>query len=247
MDVRSVLSGPARASPSSRRPTPGGPWPPTGVTGRFNVLPSDKHGRDNRRRGTLRYVGERYARFAGTGEYFIQTGAQSPENFLAYYEFDGTADHGGADNRLIDGLHRYEPHVRDWRPGDPTWRGGKGKGIIGALNYLASEGMNTFYSLTMNVGGDGREIYPWTSYDERAATTSRSSLSGRSCSPTWTRSACSSCSSPKRRRTSSSSASSPPLRKLYYRELIARFATTTRCSGTSPRRLTAGATTPATT
>jgi hypothetical protein len=24
------------------------------------------------------------------------------------------------------------------------------------------------YSLTMNVGGDGQEIYPWTSYEERA-------------------------------------------------------------------------------
>ena len=42
------------------------------------------------------------------------------------------------------------------------------KGIIGALNYLAGEGMNTVYSVTMNVGGDGREIYPWTSYEERA-------------------------------------------------------------------------------
>ena len=38
------------------------------------------------------------------------------------------------------GLHRYEPHAEDWRPGDPTWRGGKGKGIIGALNYLAGKG-----------------------------------------------------------------------------------------------------------
>ncbi|MEZ5397229.1 MAG: hypothetical protein R2724_31240 [Bryobacterales bacterium] len=35
-------------------------------------------------------------------------------------------------------IHHYEPHVQDWKPGDPTWQGGKGKGIIGALNYLAS-------------------------------------------------------------------------------------------------------------
>jgi len=53
--------------------------------------------------------------------------AYGPENFLAYYEFDNTEDHGGAANKLRDGLHRFEPHVRDWRPGDPTWKDGKGK------------------------------------------------------------------------------------------------------------------------
>ena len=45
-------------------------------------------------------------------------------------------------------IHHYQPHVEDWRPGDPTWEGGKGKGIIGALNYLASKGMNSVYFLT---------------------------------------------------------------------------------------------------
>ncbi len=161
----SFRAGPGVAVSSD--PEAGAAAPPDGTSGRLVIEPSDKTGRDNRRRGTLRYVGEHYARFAGTGESFIQAGTQSPENFLAYYQFDGTADHGGAANKLVDGLHRYEPHVKDWRPGDPTWQGGKGKGIIGALNYLAGKGMNTFYSLTMNVGGDGREIYPWTAYDER--------------------------------------------------------------------------------
>jgi hypothetical protein len=118
--------------------------------------------------GLLRYVGERYARYEGSGEYFIQMGSQSPENLLAYADFDDTIDHGGPPNRLRDGLHRYQPHIGDWRPGDPTWKGGKGKGLIGALNYLAGKGMNTVYSLTMNVFGDGRETHPWTGYDERA-------------------------------------------------------------------------------
>ncbi len=45
--------------------------------------------------------------------------------------------------------------------------GRPGQRLIGALNYLAGKGMNTVYFLTMNVGGDGREVYPWTSYDER--------------------------------------------------------------------------------
>ena len=149
-------------------PNAGQPVAPDGVSGRFTVLPSDKTGRDHRARGMLRYVGEHYLQFAGSGESFIQVGSQSPENFLAYAEFDDTVDHGCASNKLKDGVHRFEPHVRDWRTGDPAWKGGRGKGIIGALNYLAGKGMNTFYSLTMNVGGDGCEIYPWTSYEERA-------------------------------------------------------------------------------
>ncbi len=155
----------------SSDPKAGRPLPPDGQGGSFTIAPTDKIGRDHRARGMLRYVGEHYPRFAGTGEYFIMVGTQSPENFLAYYEFDNTVDHLGAARKgmpNLDGLHHYEAHVRDWRPGDPTWRGGKGKGIIGALNYLAAKGMNTFYTLTMNVNGDGRDIYPWTSYYERA-------------------------------------------------------------------------------
>lgn len=146
----------------------GKPLPPDGTKGTLRISPTDKSGRDHRANGMLMYVGEHYARYQGSGKYFIQTGSQSPENFLAYFEFDDTVDHGGAKNFLKDGLHHYEPHVKDWRTGDPVWQNGKGKGIIGALNYLASEGMNTFYSLTMSVNGDGQEIYPWTSYDERA-------------------------------------------------------------------------------
>jgi hypothetical protein len=132
----------------------GQPRPPDGLTGSFEVAPSDKSGRDNRARGRLEYVGERYLRFAATGEPFLKGGADSPENFLAYAGFDG------------GGRHRYEPHVRDFRAGDPSWHGGAGGGIVGALNYLASEGMNSVYFLTMNVGGDGRDVWPWTAPDE---------------------------------------------------------------------------------
>lgn len=148
-------------------PDAGRPVAPNGLQGTLTIGPSDKTGRDHRAKGMLRYVGEHYLQYAGSKEFFIQVGAQSPENFLAYYEFDNTVDHDGPPNKLRDGLHRYEAHVKDWREGDPTWKAGKGKGIIGALNYLAAKGMNTLYSLTMNVGGDGREIYPWIDYHER--------------------------------------------------------------------------------
>ncbi|MCI0525547.1 MAG: DUF5060 domain-containing protein [Acidobacteria bacterium] len=127
-----------------------------GASGRFTIAASDKSGRDFRAQGALRYVGKHYLQFAGTKEHFIKGGADSPENFLAYYEFDGTP-----------AKHRYEPHAGDWKDGDPTWQSGKGKNIIGALNYLASKGMNSVYFLTMNVAGDGKDVWPWTNDQER--------------------------------------------------------------------------------
>ncbi|SHL05974.1 choice-of-anchor D domain-containing protein [Rhodothermus profundi] len=150
----------------SLKPDAGTPIPPDGLEGTFTIGETDKAPPDFRARGILRYVGERYFRFED-GTYFLKGGAGSPENFLAYADFDNTIDHGGAANDLPNGLHRYAPHLSDWNSGDPTWKDGLGKGIIGAINYLAGEGVNSLYFLTMNVNGDGREVYPWTSYDER--------------------------------------------------------------------------------
>lgn len=143
-----------------------------GLTGEFRIEPSDKVGRDFRAHGRLESTGERYLRFAGSGDYFIKGGADSPENFLAYHEFDGTRYGGnnhrrlGEDNPNTD-LHSYMAHIGDWNAGDPLWQGNKGKGIIGALNYLASKGMNSVYFLTMNVLGDGEDVWPWTDREER--------------------------------------------------------------------------------
>ena len=143
-----------------------------GTEGSFVVRPTDKDASDLRGKGMLRYVGKRYLQFAGTGEYFLKAGADSPENFLAYADFDGTYDTeeltrpGEAVGPKF--LHEYRPHLHDWRPGDPAWKAGKGKAIIGALNYLASKGMNSVYFLTYNVdGGDGKDVWPWTSPTEK--------------------------------------------------------------------------------
>jgi len=122
-----------------------------GSTGSFTISPSDEAGGDHRAKGLLEHVGERYLRFAGNGEWFLKGGADSPENLLAFADFDDTPPR-----------HRFEPHLADWRSGDPTWRGGRGKGLVGALNYLASRGMNSVYFLTMNVEGDGKDVWPWT-------------------------------------------------------------------------------------
>ncbi len=149
-----------------------------GAEGSFTIKPSDKQAPDFRGKGILRYVGKRYLQFPETGEYFLKGGADSPENFLAYFEFDrpdadvgsgvGPARPGEASKAALEsGLHHYAPHARDWREGDPTWQNGKGKNIIGALNYLAGKGMNSVYFLTMNVEGDGKDVWPWTTDQER--------------------------------------------------------------------------------
>lgn len=142
-----------------------------GVTGFFDVVPSDKVNPDFRAKGMLQYTGEHYFQFAHTKEYFLKGGADSPENFLAYNEIDQTydADAGSGSYEHIGGfIHEYKPHIKDWQPGDPTWKDGKGKGIIGALNYLAGKGMNSVYFLTYNMdGGDGRDTWMWAGENER--------------------------------------------------------------------------------
>lgn len=205
-------------------PAAGKPLPPDGMTGRFTIGPSDKQGRDHRAHGMLAYVGQHYAQYAGSKKYFIQVGSQSPENFLAYWEFDGTTDHGGAENRLPDGLHHFGPHVRDFREGDPTWKSGKGKGIIGAMNYLAAKGMNTIYSLTMNVDGDGREIYPWTTYEERARYDISKMAQWEIVFSHMDRLGLQLMLITQEEENEQMLGKMTTLRKLYYRELIARFA-----------------------
>ncbi|GAB5407905.1 MAG: hypothetical protein BalsKO_02700 [Balneolaceae bacterium] len=120
--------------------------------------------KDFKTKGRLEYVGEHYLQFAGTEEYFLKGGAGSPENFLAYEDFDGTKDNGGTNFPALgeNQLHAFEPHIDDWNEGDPLWQSGKGTEMIGALNYLSETGVNAFYLLLMNVHGDGDDIWPWT-------------------------------------------------------------------------------------
>lgn len=132
-----------------------------GKTGSFSVSESDKSGRDFRAKGRLAYVGARYLRHLGNNEWFVKVGPDSPENLLGYNEFDGTYDHDNGS------LKNWSPHVGDWVNGDPSWKGGKGKGLIGALNYLAAEGQNVFSFLTYNAGGDGKDVWPFTAHTDR--------------------------------------------------------------------------------
>ncbi|TWU37114.1 DUF5060 domain-containing protein [Novipirellula artificiosorum] len=135
-----------------------------GLKGTFSIAASDKTGRDFRAKGRLNYVGKHHLQFAGTGEFFLKAGADAPENFLAYVDFDGDFKTDGQKDNLIKD---WGPHVQDWKPGDPTWQTTRGKGMIGAINYLASQGLNSFSFLTLNIIGDDRNVFPYTTYDER--------------------------------------------------------------------------------
>ena len=131
-----------------------------GKSGSFQIEPSDKSGRDLRGKGRLQYTGERYLRFAGSGEYFLKAGADAPETLLACVDFDGTyaAREAGVTREgeaITANLKTWQPHERDWKTGDPAWQGGKGKGLVGAINYLSGKGCNAFSFLTYNAGGDG--------------------------------------------------------------------------------------------
>jgi hypothetical protein len=130
-----------------------------GLGGSFNVTNTDKTGRDFRAKGRLSYVGKHHLQFEETGEYFLKGGADAPENFLAYEDFDNTPDMG---NRRKS----WSPHAQDYMEGDPTWKNGIGTEIIGALNYLASEEMNAFSFLTMNIQGDDKNVYPYVNNDD---------------------------------------------------------------------------------
>ncbi len=142
--------------------------PSHGDNGTFNIAARDAEAPGFLSKGRLEYVGEHYLKFAD-GPYFIKSGIDSPENFFGYNGFDNTIDQPGgkAKNGLTNNLHDYAPHIINYQAGDPNFTsedtGVDGKGIIGAINYLNTQGINSVYFLPMNLGGDGRDTYPFIS------------------------------------------------------------------------------------
>ncbi|CAM4416049.1 DUF5060 domain-containing protein [Zobellia nedashkovskayae] len=133
-----------------------------GASGSFSIDKTDKTGNDFRAKGRLQYVGERYLKFAETGEYFLKQGPDAPENFLSYVDLDGTFKDDGHKDEMVK---TWSAHLQDYKQNDPTWKNGKGKAIIGALNYLASKGLNSVSFLTNNIAGDDQNVFPYTDYD----------------------------------------------------------------------------------
>ncbi|MFT4537944.1 MAG: hypothetical protein ACI841_004066 [Planctomycetota bacterium] len=130
-----------------------------GATGSFLVQARDDQAPGFLSKGRLEYVGEHYMKHAD-GDYYLKGGTDSPENLLGFQGFDDIEDAGG-----LGILHEYANHVSDWEVGDPTFEsnntGVTGKGLIGALNYLGSQHVNSVYFLPMNLGGDGQDTHPF--------------------------------------------------------------------------------------
>ena len=127
-----------------------------GHTGTLTISESDKIDIDNRAKGRLKYVGESYLKFADSQKYFIKLGVDAPENLLAYNDFDVSTNALGFQKT-------WEPHAKDFDESAKPflWQENKGKNLLGAINYLASEGLNVFSFLTFNVDGDDRNVFPY--------------------------------------------------------------------------------------
>ncbi|NBC11694.1 MAG: DUF5060 domain-containing protein [Planctomycetes bacterium] len=131
---------------------------PHGQSDSFTVAALDADAPGFKSQGRLEYAGNHYLKFRDGG-YFIKGGADSPENFLGYSGFDNTPNF----------KHQYAPHRNDWQAGDPDWTNDApngsgvrdGRNIIGALNYLGDQRVNSIYFLPMNIGGDGKDTYPY--------------------------------------------------------------------------------------
>ncbi|MEM9066000.1 MAG: GC-type dockerin domain-anchored protein [Planctomycetota bacterium] len=137
-----------------------------GASGSFDVDPIDPSAPGFFAKGKLLHNDTHYLTFTN-GDRYIKGGVDSPENWLGYSGFDNTFDGGGADVNTPDDLHAFPTHIMDWNPGDPDWdspdtpQPNDGRGIIGAINYLASTGVNSIYFLPMNIGGDAQDTWPY--------------------------------------------------------------------------------------
>lgn len=156
------------------------------ANGSFTVGVNQSSDVDFRCRGRIVADRKGFFRFKNTGQYWLKGGTDSPENLLAFADFDGTyriqASNDEGESNTDDQVHTYATHVADWRPEDPTWGqgkgsdkgsdkgsgkgSGKGKALIGGFNYLASQGINSAYFLTLNIKGDGKDVWPYRTPDD---------------------------------------------------------------------------------
>mgnify|MGYP003327990361 FL=1 len=134
-------------------------------------MKSDKKGKDFRSKGRIINGNKGYFKFSENNSFFIKNGTDSPENFLAYSDFDQTyryqiQNREGESNPEMK-IHDYKSHIGDWKIDDPVWKKNKGKAILGAVNYLASKGVNSIYMITLNIQADGKDVWPYSNHNER--------------------------------------------------------------------------------
>lgn len=127
------------------------------ISGNFTVSNTDKIGRDHRGKGRLSYVDEHYLRFQEDSTWFFKAGADAPENTLAYEDFDEVPNRGSR-------RKSWQPHQQDYDSLDGsnyTWKNGKGTELLGVIRYLSSKGVNAFSFLTLSLHGDDENVFPY--------------------------------------------------------------------------------------
>ncbi len=175
----------------------------------------------------MEYAGNHYLKFRD-GPYWIKGGTDSPEDLLAYEGFANTR----SGSRFK--VKTYSNHVQDWHAGDPDWDNGKGRGFIGALNYLASQHVNLIYFLPMNIGGDGQNVWPFAGPIKPAGDEANDDVHYdvrklhqweiASSTPREKGSCCTSCfNEAEKENKLELGADLTTERKLFYREMVARF------------------------
>jgi len=169
----------------AKNPQAGEPWKPlNGLSGTFEVVESDRTGRDFRSpdKGLILHRGHHYLTFA-SGKPFLKGGPGVPENMLGYYGFDNTRSNNkrGPLYKNISPeeiyLHRFAGHTQDWEPGDPDWdrndgpeatRKNAGRNYIGMLNFLGRQhGVSSLYIMMMSVEDDGDDTYPTIAHADK--------------------------------------------------------------------------------
>ncbi|QEG21188.1 DUF5060 domain-containing protein [Mariniblastus fucicola] len=130
-----------------------------GKSGTFKVDGPSKPGNGDQSRTGMLLPKATHLVFAESGKPFFKVGPDAPETLLAFRDFDGTRTLKPKPGPLKS----FKNHVQDANETDPTWKNGKGKGLLGAVNYLASKGLNSMSFLTYNVDGDGANVWPHVS------------------------------------------------------------------------------------
>ncbi|WP_198144163.1 DUF5060 domain-containing protein [Gilvimarinus agarilyticus] len=140
-------------------------------SGNLSVASGESHSSIFEENGILSQK-DGYFYFPNTGKYWLKGGSNSPENLLGYSGFDGTyrvsEQSRDGEAKIGTDLHSFSSHIKDYEQGDPLWGDPshpKGKGLIGSVNYLANQGINAQYFLTMNIKGDGNDVWPFLDHE----------------------------------------------------------------------------------
>lgn len=144
-------------------------YPLQNASGLVQIIPSDSQGKDFKSHGRI-VAQNGYFKFEGTNKYWLKGGTNSPENLLGYVDFDNTykvvAQAREGEAAPSESLHNYKNHLKDWLTGDPQWKSNQGRSLIGSINYLAAQNMNSVYFLTMNILGDGKDVWPYLTHED---------------------------------------------------------------------------------